>query len=199
MATAVQKISIGPEHHGRRMAFEKFIRADFQDGWLYELARGIIVVTDIPGIHQGWIVERLSDLFTAYKFGNPGIITYRAGGAESRLRLPGMRCDRHPDQAVYLDPPPEGDQPWTEWVPHVVEVVSKGGVNRDYVEKKEEYLRIGVKEYWILDPIKNRMTILNRAGDTWTEKVLTGRQLYRTELLPGLEVRAAELLGPARL
>lgn len=198
MATVTRKISIGPEHHGRKMSFEKFINADFQEGWLYELARGVIVVTDIPGINHGRIVQRLAQLFILYNHAHPGIINYQASGSECRLRLPGMRCDRHPDQAVYLDPPPEGDPPWTEWVPHiVVEIVSKGGVIRGYIEKKEEYLRIGVKEYWIIDPLKNQMTILNRAGDIWLEKVMTGRRVHRTELLPGLEVRAADLLGPA--
>ena len=38
MSTAVRKITIGPSHHGRKMPFDRFIVADFQDGWLYELA-----------------------------------------------------------------------------------------------------------------------------------------------------------------
>ena len=59
MTTAVHKIKIGRSHHGRKMPFDRFIGADFQDGWLYELARGVIVVTDIPGINHGRIVERL--------------------------------------------------------------------------------------------------------------------------------------------
>lgn len=198
MATVTQRITIGPAHHGRRMAFDKFIRAEFQEGWLYELARGIIVVTDIPGINHARIVHRLATLFVLYEHSHKGTINFQASGSECRLRLPGMRSDRHPDQAIYLDPPPEGDQPWTEWVPHiVVEVVSKGGIKRDYIEKKEEYLRLGVKEYWIIDPLKNRMTVLHRAGDTWAEKVLTGRQVHRTELLPGLNVRPDDLLGKA--
>ena len=197
MTTAVHKIKIGPSHNGRKMPFDRFIVADFQDGWLYELARGVIVVTDIPGINHGRIVERLTELFVLYNSSHRGLIQYRASGSECRLRLPGMRSDRHPDQAIYLDPPPEGDQPWTSWVPHiVVEVVSKGGIKRDYVEKKEEYLRLGVREYWIIDPIKRRITILNRAGDVWAENPLTSRSVYRTELLPGLELRPAAILGP---
>jgi Uma2 family endonuclease len=34
----------------------------------------------------------------------------------------------------------------------LVEVVSKGSVARDYIEKKEEYETFGVLEYWIVDP-----------------------------------------------
>ena len=48
-----------------------------------------------------------------------------------------MQSDRHPDQAVYLLPPPDGPRPWTRWVPEiVVEVVSEGGEDRDYVGGK---------------------------------------------------------------
>ena len=196
MATAVQQLTIGPAHHGRRMSFDKFIDADFQEGWLYELARGVIVVTEIPGINHARIVHRINKLFVSFDLAHPGLINFQASGSECRLRLPGMKSDRHPDQAVYLDPPPEGDQPWTLWLPHiVVEVVSKGGIKRDYVEKKEEYLRLGVSEYWIVDPIKHRLTVLDRAGDVWNEHVIGPRSIYRTELLPGLEVRPNDLLG----
>ncbi len=198
MATAVQQISIGPAHHGRKMSFDKFIDADFQEGWLYELARGVIVVTNIPGIHHARIVHRLYSLLVGYELSHPGVIHLQASGSACRLRLPGMKSDRHPDHAIYFDPPPEDDQSWTFWVPHiVVEVVSKGGIKRDYVEKKEEYLRLGVREYWIVDPIKHRLTVLDRAGDVWTENVIGTRSGYRTELLPGLEVRPDDLLGPA--
>ena len=44
-------------------------------------------------------------------------------------------------------------------MPHiVVEVVSPGGEQRDYVDKREEYLRIGVREYWMLNPEDRRCT-----------------------------------------
>lgn len=195
MATAIRQITIGPAQHGRKMSFDKFIDADFQDGWLYELARGVIVVTNVPGINHDRIVLRIADLFARYDFAHQEIINHRSPGS-GRLRLPGMKSDRHPDFAVYLDPPPESDESWTLWVPHiVVEVVSKGGIKRDYVEKKEEYLRLGVREYWIVDPIKHRLTVLDRAGDVWNEHVIGPRSIYRTELLPGLEVRPNDLLG----
>ena len=84
-----------------------------------------------------------------------------------------MQSDRHPDQAIYLNPPPAGPSPWSRWVPAiVVEVVSKGGEDRDYVEKREEYLRFGITEYWILDPMLRRLLVLHRAGDVWEERAI---------------------------
>jgi Uma2 family endonuclease len=198
MATATRRIRIGPADRGRKMSLDKFERADFQEGWLYELARGMIVVTEVPGVNPGRIVLRLHKLFILYDVAHPGVINYYAGGDSCRLRLPGMQSDRHPDNAVYLDPEPAGDQPWRRWVPHiVVEVVSKGGKRRDLVEKREEYLRVGVSEYWIIDPAKRTMTVLSRAGDVWEESDIRLGTTYRTRFLPGLEVRPDDLLGPA--
>jgi len=189
---------LGPADHGRAMTLRQFLRADFQEGWLYELARGILIVTEVPHPEHALIVDRVAELFISYRREHPDVIFLRAGGGECRLRLPGMQSDRHPDQAVYFDPPPEGKNPWVRWVPRiVVEVVSPGSEDRDYVEKREEYLRFGISEYWILDPFRRQMLALRRAGDTWEEVPVAESGSYRTHLLPGLVVRPAELLGPA--
>jgi len=194
MATATRRI--GPADRGRRISYEEFVEADFAEGWLYELARGIIVVTNVPHPDHGEIVDRVTDLFGFDRRDHPGIIRYRAAGSDCRLRMPGLRSDRHPDQAVYLNPRPEGEGVWSRWIPGiVVEVVSRGSKRRDYVQKRAEYLRMGVLEYWILDPKERRMLAPSRDGDTWREVSVPVGELYRTHLLPGLKVRPAELLG----
>jgi Uma2 family endonuclease len=201
MATATRtarRIHIGPADHGRRMTLDEFIRADFQEGWLYELGRGVVEVTEVPGIWHGRIVERITEMFTLYKRRHPGRIKYRAGGGECRIRLPGMVSDRHPDQAIYLDQEPGEKDIWTKWIPSiVVEVVGPRSRKRDFVTKREEYLRMGVREYWILDAKKRQMHALVRAGDTWEETIVPANGAYRTILLPGLVVRPGQLLGPA--
>ena len=196
MATATRQITRAD--HGERMAFDEFVDADFEGSHaLYELARGVIVVTEIPGIDHGRIVLRLAGRLAFYSRDHPGVINYQAGGGECRIRLPGMASDRHPDQAVYLLPPPPESKPWTVWPPSlVVEVVSPGSEGRDYVEKREEYLRAGVLEYWILDPGSRQMKVHLRAGDTWIEGVVGADAVHATHLLPGLEVRPADLFGP---
>ncbi len=180
------------------MSFAHFIEADFKEGWLYELARGVIVVTEVPGPNHGRIVMQLWRLFGRYDDIHPGLIKYQAGGGECRLRLPGMASDRHPDQSIYLSQQPDDSLPWTRWTPDlVVEVLSKGSKKRDTVEKREEYLRVGVAEYWVIDPVKRQLIVHHRAGDIWEQETVTEDVVYRTYLLPGLEVRLVELLGPA--
>ncbi len=197
MATTTTVSLLGPGDAGRTMSLDEFIAAEGTGGYLYELARGVVVVTNVPGINHAWIVQRIGDVFSFYHRLNPGRIMLRASGAECRLRVRGMRSDRHPDQALYLSPPPTGENFWERWVPEiVVEVVSRGGENRDYVEKREEYLRFGILEYWIFDPRRRTMLALKRVGDVWDERELGDEETYRTELLPGLEVAVGEILGP---
>ncbi len=67
------------------------------------------------------------------------------------------------------------------------------------MEKREEYLRAGVLEYWIIDPKARTMLVLEREGDTWGEQTVTPGRAYRTHLLPGLVVKLGELLdGPPK-
>ena len=189
-------ILIGPARHGTPLTLDEFINAHFEPGWRYELARGTLEVTEIPCLDHGRTVSRLVRLFVLYAESNPGVINYQASGSDCRLRLPGMQSDRHPDQALYLDPPPGGNRPWTAWIPHLVaEVLSEGGEHRDLVEKREEYLRVGVREYWILDPKARAFIVLRRAGDVWSDASPAADAQYRTPLLPGLVVCVDDLFG----
>ena len=47
MAT-VNAIRIGPADHGRRMSLEEFREAEEEEGYRYELARGVLEVTLCP-------------------------------------------------------------------------------------------------------------------------------------------------------
>jgi hypothetical protein len=70
MATTSRTL-IGPADHGRTMTFDAFIDAEFEGGYLYELARGVIEVTEVPGPHHGRIVDRIGSMFV--RTGLPGL------------------------------------------------------------------------------------------------------------------------------
>src|SRR5688572_10397745 len=108
---------VGPSDHGQRLTLDEFIEADFEEGWLYELARGVIDVTEVPAVSHGRIVSRLADMLTFYERDGGRAINYRPRRSACAVRLPGMQSSRHPDQAIYFFPPPAGDQPWTQWIP----------------------------------------------------------------------------------
>jgi Uma2 family endonuclease len=197
MSTNARTI-IGPSDQGRSVAFDEYFAARFVEGSLYELARGVIEVTEVPDLWHGRIINRVTRMFIFYGDAHPGIIRYRSGGAECRVGVRATSSIRRPDQAVYLDPAPmRSNRVWEFWVPAiVVEVVDEESAHRDYVEKSEEYLAFGVQEYWILEPFDRALHVNHRVDDAWVVSVVSAGPTYQTPLLPGLAVRPDELLGP---
>ncbi|MBI4612450.1 MAG: Uma2 family endonuclease [Planctomycetes bacterium] len=187
---------LGPEDHGRRMSLEEFARATGREGSLYELAKGVVIVVDVPGLSHSRIVREVERQFTAYDLDHPEVIRHIAAGSDCAIRMPAMRSERHPDRAIYLTPPPADENPWDLWTPEiVVEVVSRGQEERDYGEKRQEYLVAGVREYWIVDPYRRTVLVLRRRGDDWTEEEVLAGGKVATRLLPGFELDTARLFA----
>jgi Uma2 family endonuclease len=185
MAQVVTKI--GPADHGRRMSLDEFDKAEVQEGYIYELSRGVITVSDVPGTRHLAQVVALRQQFSDYRRDYPGRVHAIAGSGECKILITGLESERHPDVAVYKDPPPE-EEIWSTWIPVIViEVISPGSEQRDYVEKREEYLRFGVWEYWIVDADKREVLVLRRTGGEWKERVIRPPEVYRTRRLPGFE------------
>ena len=75
----------------------------------------------------------------------------------------------------------------------VVELVSarKRDRLRDYVAKRGEYPKAGVKEYWGLDRFQRYMTVFTRGRKG--KRLIKENQTYATDLLPGFELKATRL------
>ena len=75
------------------------------------------------------------------------------------------------------------------------EIVSPAATSRDrdYVKKRSEYERLGVKEYVIVDRFKKQVTVLTLTPGGYQEQVLTPADTYTSPLLPGLAIALAEV------
>ena len=67
-------LTIGPQHAGKRMSLERFARAETTPGYLYELERGIIVVSDVPGVPHARAIEFIRRVLSKYQDANPEAI-----------------------------------------------------------------------------------------------------------------------------
>jgi Uma2 family endonuclease len=195
---ATTRIHIGPADHGRRMTLEEFHEAEEQPGYLYELARGVVNVVEVPGDTHGQVIDNLHECLSRYRREHPGLILRFGHGSDIRLLIAARDSDRHPDLAVVfrgVPPDPEGRQRPSL----AIEVVSPGAEarRRDYVEKRDEYLQLGIREYWIVDPERRQLTVLARQGDeknpAWTEQVFEGNDRIASVLLPGFDGTVSEL------
>ena len=190
---------IGPADHGLRMSLEDFDEAEFEEGYRYELGRGVLDVSDVPLPKHAMVWSAIRDQLIGYRLTHPGLTYAIFGGNECRLRIDTLQSARHPDLTVYKTAPPSwGNEVWGLWVPElVVEIVSPSSVSRDYQEKREEYLAFGVIEYWIVDPKQATILVLRREHDQWSERSLTPDDIYETPLLPGFRLACRPIFEAA--
>ena len=113
---------------------------------------------------------------------------------------PALESERHPDVTVYCSPPPTDDeQAWDDWTPDiVVEIASRSSRRRDYETKREDYLAAGVREYWVIDPLRRSATLFTRRGDAWRRTRSSARGALRTAHLPGFELRLSHVFSARR-
>ncbi|MBD2365293.1 Uma2 family endonuclease [Anabaena minutissima FACHB-250] len=76
----------------------------------------------------------------------------------------------------------------------VVEVVSPNQSSRDYRYKRSEYAARGIAEYWIVDPIQERVTVLEWVEGFYEEKVYTGNNAIASPIFTDLKLTAAQVL-----
>ncbi|HWL94749.1 MAG TPA: Uma2 family endonuclease [Phycisphaerae bacterium] len=192
-----RRMLLGPADDGRRVSLELFARAEAQPGFLYELGNGVIEVTEIPGMPHNWVVEHIEILLRLYQAAHREVVAYMSGGIGAQVELWGRETERHPDISIYLSPPPQDvDQLWDRWVPEIViEVVSASSAKRDYGDKADDYLAAGVREYWLIDPLKKIATFHTRRGDMWDKKTVGTKGKWKTRLLPGFTLELSKVFA----
>lgn len=188
-------VRVGPEDNGRRMSLDEFDRAIGTEGWIYELHRGVVEVSDVPSTSHFFQLQSVRKQLLAYDLTHPDVICAVTASNESKILLSATESERHPDLSVYLKPPAPSPDVWSRWVPEIViEIVSPSSVKRDYEDKPTDYLLFGVDEYWIIDSIKQQMTALIRWRGEWKPQVIKPPQKYTTDYLPGFKLDLKRVL-----
>ncbi|MEA5465338.1 Uma2 family endonuclease [Leptothoe sp. PORK10 BA2] len=120
------------------------------------------------------------------------------------LAMPGQPKNRYPDLTVLRPEHPEQMRLLGQAAIKldmeppllVVEVVSPGAENsrRDYVEKRNQYEWRGIPEYWILDPIKEQVSVLSLSDSGYEEGIFVGDELIKSPTFRDWTMTAAAML-----
>jgi len=192
MATQPTSPILGPGDHGRAVSAEEFAEAEFVEAWIYEREGGRLVVMAPEGKDHIRASNPWRDRLIAYKLGRPGIIEEVVTQAWVRVA---EGLDRIGDIGVYLvRQPPSFNVP--DQVPDLMfEIVSprREDRERDYVQKRADYHRLGVREYVIVDRFTRALTVLTHAPGGFDERVLSAADTYTSPLLPSLAIPLAEV------
>ena len=162
----------------------------------YELVHGVLVVAPPPAAGERRPNDQLGYLLLSYKDQRPQGAALDLTLPEHLIRTPDSR--RRADRVIWAGlgriPNTRQDQPTI-----AIEFVSasKRDFQRDYITKRDEYLRAGIREYWIIDRFRRRMTVVRGGADPVTEITITEQDTYTTPLRPRFGLPLAQLLAVA--
>jgi Uma2 family endonuclease len=170
---------------------------DYDDSVNYELINGVLVVTPMASRSERSPNELLGNWLFVYKQ------NHSAGGClvetvfEEYLRTRSNR--RRADRVIWVAHGKSRPNPQIDIPTIVVEFVSAGKAawQRDYVEKRDEYLEAGVVEYWVIDRFRRLLTVYSHQAGQPSERIIHENEVYHASLLPGFELPLAELLAAA--
>lgn len=186
------RLTLGLGDHDREVEENDYLNADFEEPWRYELADGrLVVMSPCSEEHvdseQPWL-ERL----ILYKAARPDLIQRVV--PEAWVRIDGETY-RIGDLGVYLVGPRSSGRIPVRVPELMFEILSPGqrSHDRDLVDKRAEYHAVDVLEFVIVDRFRRRVLVLTREPGGYAERVLTDADTYTSPLLPGLEIRLAEV------
>lgn len=179
--------------------FEEYLAYDDGTDNRYELVDGRLELMNPPTFRHLLIVDFLHDNFKAeikrlgllwVCFREAGI---RTGWRKSRLSdlyiVPVEQVREFLDRSAVTEIPPL----------LAVEVVSPESVNRDYRFKRSEYAALEIPEYWIVDPMKSKVTVLLWEEGLYEETVFTGNQNIVSRTFPELVLTVEQVLAAGNI
>ncbi len=156
-----------------------------------EFVNGDVFVHAPASPRHQQVVQFLSALLTDFTRETPGGIVLTGPAtvhlAENLYREPDVFWIPDDRRDMVKDTHVEGAPPF------VIEVVSQASRTRDTTEKKEEYRKHGVGEYWILDPRENRAEVFYFSRSE--SVVLNGEGTIRSNTIPGFSIQLEWLLS----
>ncbi|PSB29098.1 Uma2 family endonuclease [Stenomitos frigidus] len=179
----------------QRLTFEEYLTYDDGTDSHYELIEGSLVLMNPPTIEHFLITKFLEQVLDAeiQRLSLPWL-TFRETGVRTgynKSRLTDL-CIVTKEQAKEL----LGQSAVFQTAPLLtVEVVSPDSIARDYRYKRSEYAALAVPEYWIVDPLTAKVTLLRWEEGLYEETVFVDQQSIASPTLPNLTLTVAQILA----
>ncbi len=195
-----------PKRATQKLTFEEYLAYDDGTDTRYELADGELMPMSVGTGKHGGIAEFLNDQFREQ-------ITRRALPWTAKQMVVGVRSPRGrswdtsriPDVTVLTisqwqamrdreavinlnEPPPI----------LVVEVVSPSTKADDYRSKRAEYGLLEIPEYWIVDPLAEKVILCLLEHQFYDSTEFCGEELIQSPTFPDLNLTAAQILAGER-
>ncbi len=186
-----------------KLSFQDYLRHDDGTDTRYELVNGELVAMSLgTGKHSAVMkflekkfdreIDRLAHPWTALR-GDVGVRSPQSGRWETS-RIPDVvvlpteqwKAMAGREAVIELNEP----APLL-----VVEVVSPSTVKTDYRSKRAEYNVLNIEEYWIVDPLKDCVTVCLLIDGLYESTEYVGEQIVESQRFPELKLTVAEILA----
>ena len=181
----------------QKLTFKEYLNYDDGTNKRYELVAGELLLMNPPAKRHFNITRLLIKLFedeirrqklNVEVFAGIGVRT-----GIDRARIPDISLidsqewQKIPDDASAIIEAP---------LLLAVEIVSPGKeqIVRDYKEKVVEYENIGIPEYWIVDPVDCKITVLILDRGSYTKTEFVAAEEILSAIFPELKVTAGKIL-----
>ena len=179
-----------------KLTFQQYLAYDDGTDDRYELEDGALILMTPPTGRHALIIRLLTNAFEA-EIRCPDVpwATLQMVGvrtAPRRSRLPDLCVVPLEVMRECLDTSAviESDALLA------VEIVSPESIKRDYRFKRAEYASFGIPEYWIVDPLVQKVTILRLVEGLYEEVQYQGTEPVRSKTFPSLTLTVKQILQP---
>ncbi len=178
----------------RLMSFSEYLHYDDGTENRYELIDGELARMPPPTVRHLLIADYLQDLFKEeIKRLQLPWKTFREAGVRTSFQRSRYMdvCVVTLEQVVALMERPA----IYETAPLLaVEIVSQESIKRDYRYKRSEYAVAEIPEYWIVDPLQEKMSVLHLEEGLYELTEYTGEQILLSSLFPELQISVQAIL-----
>jgi Uma2 family endonuclease len=179
--------------------FEEYLRYDDGGTFRYELVNGRLEAMNPPRLEHFLVAKFIESVLEReiqrqqrpwLCFRDAGI---RTGFSKSRLAdlcvvtLP--QAQQLSQQSLVFQTPPL----------LVVEVVSPESVSRDYRYRRSEYAAAEISEYWIVDPLRQRVAVLQLEEGLYEDTDFAAADLLESRVFPELNLSVRQIFEAANL
>ena len=170
----------------KEYTYEEWLELDNNEDT--ELIDGIVYLRYGPGKHSGpstrhqRISKRIAFTLEIFLQGKTCELFY-----DLTVRLNKNTVVR-PDISVICDPDKLDDRGCNGAPDLIIEILSPSNPGTDMWVKYNKYLIASVKEYWIVDPIKNSVLVYILADGDYLDKYFSQKDIIPVTTLPGCEI-----------
>lgn len=175
-----------------KFTFEEYLSYDDGTDNRYELEDGELILMNPPTFDHALIIRFLTNNFEAEitRLNLPWLTLQGIGVRTSinRSRIPDISVINR-EQIIRRD-----ISAILELAIIAVEIVSPESRSRDYRFKRSEYSVVGIPEYWIVDPVGQKVTVLTLVEGFYEQVEFRGNEIIVSHIFPELGLSVEQVL-----